>query len=105
MLSFLFILLSLTLARADFPDCANGPLKTNLVCNPNANYLDRAKALVNLFTLEELTNNTVYTASGVPRLGLPPYNWWSEALVRVLAAYLVIYLLTWWTYGIIARCC
>lgn len=82
MLSLVFVLLSLTIVRAAFPDCVNGPLKTNLVCNPNANYKDRATALVNLFTLEELANNTVNGASGVPRLGLPAYNWWSEALVR-----------------------
>ena len=54
MLSLIFILSSLTLARADFPDCLNGPLKSNLICDPTANYLDRATALVDLFTLEEL---------------------------------------------------
>ena len=30
---------------------------------------------------EELADNAVYNSSGVPRLGLPPYNWWSEGLV------------------------
>ncbi|KAK6205303.1 glycoside hydrolase superfamily [Scheffersomyces amazonensis] len=63
-----------------FPDCQNGPLKHNLVCNPAANYLDRAKALVSLFTLEELYNNTGNTSPGVPRLGVPAYQWWSEGL-------------------------
>ncbi|KAF7796900.1 hypothetical protein EIP86_008085 [Pleurotus ostreatoroseus] len=80
MLSLIFVLFSLTLARADFPDCVNGPLKSNLVCDPTANYIDRATALVDLFTLEELADNAVYNSSGVPRLGLPPYNWWSEGL-------------------------
>ena len=68
-------------AIAAFPDCANGPLKSNLVCNPAADPVSRAKALVDVLTLEEMANNTVNGSPGVPRLGLPPYNWWSEALV------------------------
>ncbi|CRG82694.1 hypothetical protein PISL3812_00038 [Talaromyces islandicus] len=72
----------LTLATIDlsFPDCVNGPLKSNLVCNASANYVERAEALISLFTLEELINNTQNTAPGVPRLGLPPYQVWNEAL-------------------------
>lgn len=66
---------------AAFPDCANGPLKSNLVCDPSSDPVSRARALVNELTLEEMANNTVNAAFGVPRLGLPPYNWWSEALV------------------------
>lgn len=31
-------------------------------------------------TLAEKTSNMEYTAPGVPRLGLPPYTWWNEAL-------------------------
>ena len=68
-------------ALAAFPNCVNGPLASNLVCNTSAPYLERAKALVAEFTLEELVNNTVNMSPGVERLGLPPYNWWSEALV------------------------
>ncbi|KAK6464314.1 glycoside hydrolase superfamily [Scheffersomyces coipomensis] len=63
-----------------FPDCQNGPLKNNLVCNPAANYLDRAKALISEFTVEELYNNTGNTSPGVPRLGIPAYQWWTEGL-------------------------
>ena len=65
-----------------FPDCVNGPLKANLVCNTTATPLDRAQALISLFTIDELVNNTQNEAPGVPRLGLPQYQWWSEALVR-----------------------
>src|ERR1700742_536534 len=65
-----------------FPDCVNGPLKTNLVCNTTAAPLDRAQALISLFTIDELVNNTQNEAGGVPRLGLPQYQWWSEALVQ-----------------------
>ncbi|KAK6455970.1 glycoside hydrolase superfamily [Scheffersomyces xylosifermentans] len=71
-----------TLAHTNysFPDCENGPLKDNLVCDFHADPYDRARAVVSLFTLEELFNNTGNTSPGVPRLGLPPYQWWSEGL-------------------------
>lgn len=65
-----------------FPDCANGPLASNLVCNASAAEAQRATAVVSEFTLAELVSNTVNGSPGVPRLGLPAYNWWSEALVR-----------------------
>ncbi|KAL1584633.1 hypothetical protein WHR41_06929 [Cladosporium halotolerans] len=63
-----------------FPDCANSPLTDTLVCNTSASAWDRASALISMFTLEELVNNTVNTGPGVPRLGLPPYEVWNEAL-------------------------
>lgn len=84
---------------AVLPDCANGPLANNTVCDSSATPVERATALVSLFTLEEKINNTGNTAPGVPRLGLPPYQyagccrclvlsgayitccrWWQEAL-------------------------
>ncbi|KAK3616639.1 hypothetical protein LTR56_025816 [Elasticomyces elasticus] len=63
-----------------FPDCASGPLSTTVVCNTSASAWERATALVSMFTLEELVNNTDNTAPGVPRLGLPEYQVWNEAL-------------------------
>ncbi|KAI0319841.1 beta-xylosidase [Amylostereum chailletii] len=74
------------LSLGSFPDCANGPLNSNLVCDPTANYVDRASALVANFTTEELVANTVNGSPGVPRLGLPPYQWWSEALHGVASS-------------------
>ena len=68
-------------ASALFPDCVNGPLSNNTVCNTSASVIDRATALVNAMTLAEKFNNTGNTAPGVPRLGLPAYQWWQEALV------------------------
>lgn len=65
-----------------FPDCANGPLKSTVVCDPRKDPATRARALIAMFTDEELTQNTDNVSPGVPRLGLPPYQWWSEALVR-----------------------
>ncbi|CAD6589417.1 MAG: hypothetical protein ASARMPRED_004038 [Alectoria sarmentosa] len=63
-----------------FPDCTSGPLSTYTICNLSASYIDRASSLVSLFTLEELINQTGNTAPGVPRLGLPNYQVWNEAL-------------------------
>ncbi|KAJ7163622.1 glycoside hydrolase family 3 protein [Mycena crocata] len=62
-----------------WPDCVNGPLKNNTVCDTTKDPITRAKAVISLFTTTELIQNSVHEADGVPRLGLPPYNWWSEA--------------------------
>ncbi|KAJ0425033.1 glycoside hydrolase superfamily [Aspergillus carlsbadensis] len=63
-----------------FPDCTSGPLSTNLVCDRSASPHARATALISLFTFEELVNNTGNTGFGVPRLNLPNYQVWGEAL-------------------------
>jgi beta-glucosidase len=41
---------------------------------------ERAAALVAQMTLEEKGKQLVNRASAIPRLGVPAYNWWSEAL-------------------------
>ncbi|KAL2839371.1 xylan 1,4-beta-xylosidase Talaromyces emersonii [Aspergillus pseudoustus] len=63
-----------------FPDCTSGPLSKNLVCDRSATPHERATALISLFTFEELVNNTGNTGLGVPRLNLPNYQVWGEAL-------------------------
>jgi beta-D-xylosidase 4 len=65
-------------ASALFPDCASGPLSNNTVCDTSASVSDRAKALVAVLTIEEKLNLTGNTSPGVPRLGLPAYQWWRE---------------------------
>lgn len=67
-----------------FPDCVNGPLKSNAVCDSTQDPATRAKALIALFTDDELMANTVNLSPGVSRLGLPSYQWWSEALVKLI---------------------
>ncbi|KAI0828925.1 glycoside hydrolase family 3 protein [Trametes gibbosa] len=69
-----------TVRAYGFPDCANGPLKHNAVCDVKKDPITRATALISLWTDAELTNNTVNSSPGVSRLGLPAYNWWSEGL-------------------------
>ncbi|KAF2100043.1 putative xylan 1,4-beta-Xylosidase [Rhizodiscina lignyota] len=70
-----------------FPDCKNGPLKNNAVCDIDKDPLARATALIDLLTIEEKINNTGSTSPGVPRLGLPDYQWWQEALHGVASGH------------------
>jgi beta-D-xylosidase 4 len=63
-----------------FPSCTSGPLSNTLVCDTSASAHDRAAALVSLMTLEELISSTGNVIPAIPRLGLPNYNVWSEAL-------------------------
>lgn len=73
-------LLAATASAALFPDCQNGPLSNNTVCDTSASVLDRAQALVSVLANDEKFNLTGSTSPGVPRLGLPAYVWWNEAL-------------------------
>ena len=54
----------LDLVAADFPDCVNGPLASNLVCDTSANYTDRAAALVGNLMLSEVAANLDNSAPG-----------------------------------------
>lgn len=49
-------------------------------CNTSLAYTDRAKDIVSRLTLQEKVRQLVNSASGIPRLGVPAYEWWSEAL-------------------------
>ena len=46
----------------------------------------RAQALVSQMTLEEQASQLRYDAPAIPRLGVPAYNWWNEALHGVARA-------------------
>ena len=64
-------------SAASFPDCINGPLKNNTVCDTSASIQDRVQGLINALTNAEKFNLTGSTSPGVPRLGIPSYVWWS----------------------------
>ncbi|KAF8031090.1 hypothetical protein BT93_D0318 [Corymbia citriodora subsp. variegata] len=49
-------------------------------CNASLPYGERARDLVKRMTLHEKVRQLGDLAYGVPRLGLPEYEWWSEAL-------------------------
>ncbi|MCL6458079.1 MAG: glycoside hydrolase family 3 C-terminal domain-containing protein [Gorillibacterium sp.] len=47
---------------------------------------ERAKDLVSRMTLEEKVSQMLFNAPAIPRLGIPSYNWWNEALHGVARA-------------------
>ncbi|XP_068639559.1 probable beta-D-xylosidase 5 [Aristolochia californica] len=55
-------------------------VKTLGFCDKSLSYETRSKDLVDRMTLAEKVLQLGDQAHGVDRLGLPPYNWWSEAL-------------------------
>ncbi|PWO20629.1 60s ribosome biogenesis protein rrp14 protein [Pyrenophora tritici-repentis] len=73
-------------AYAIGPDCVNGPLKSNAICDVTASPAKRAAALVAAMQTQEKLDNLVSKSKGVARLGLPAYNWWGEALHGVAGA-------------------
>ncbi|MBN2195691.1 MAG: glycoside hydrolase family 3 C-terminal domain-containing protein [Polyangiaceae bacterium] len=54
--------------------------------NPELDVRDRAKDLVSRLTIEEKTKQLLHEVPGVPRLGIPSYNWWNECLHGVARA-------------------
>ncbi|XP_074330452.1 beta-xylosidase/alpha-L-arabinofuranosidase 1-like [Apium graveolens] len=55
-------------------------MKDFTFCDASLSYEVRVKDLIDRMTLEEKVRQLGDTAYGVPRLGLPLYEWWSEAL-------------------------
>jgi beta-glucosidase len=53
--------------------------------NPQLTPEDRAADLVHRMTLEEKSSQLVNQARAIPRLKIPAYDWWSEALHGVVA--------------------
>ncbi|KAL2241468.1 UNVERIFIED_CONTAM: putative beta-D-xylosidase 6 [Sesamum indicum] len=49
-------------------------------CNSSLPAKTRALSLVSFLTLEEKIQQLSNNASAIPRLGIPPYEWWSESL-------------------------
>jgi len=54
--------------------------------NPNYSPDARADDLMARMTLAEKVSQLVNETAGVPRLGIPPYDWWNEALHGVARA-------------------
>jgi len=48
--------------------------------NPNLQPEIRSKDLIDRMTLAEKVSQLMADAPAVERLGIPPYNWWNEAL-------------------------
>ncbi|MGH9734996.1 MAG: glycoside hydrolase family 3 C-terminal domain-containing protein [Candidatus Acidiferrales bacterium] len=63
-------------AQANSPDkSAVPPWK-----NPSVPIAQRVNDLISQMTLEEKISQLTHVAAGIPRLGVPAYNWWNEGL-------------------------
>ncbi|CAF0841119.1 unnamed protein product [Adineta ricciae] len=76
---FTFII-SINAQTGSFPDCKSGPLSTFPICDQSLPSRQRAADLVSRMTTSEKITQLVTTAAAIPRLGLPKFEWWSEAL-------------------------
>nr|XP_043616232.1 probable beta-D-xylosidase 6 [Erigeron canadensis] len=54
-------------------------------CNTTLPISIRAQSLLSLLTLSEKINRLSTNDSGIPRLGIPPYEWWSESLHGIVS--------------------
>jgi len=54
--------------------------------DPSLSTEQRVNDLVSKMTLKEKTDQLLYTAPAIPRLGIPAYTWWNEALHGVARA-------------------
>jgi len=54
--------------------------------NEALSFEERANDLVSRMTLEEKVTQMLHAAPAIPRLGIPSYNWWNEALHGVARA-------------------
>ncbi|RAQ51277.1 exo-1 [Aspergillus flavus] len=61
------------------PACQTQPLCSHPVCDTSLSIAERVDSLVKSLTLEEKILNLVDASAGSTRLGLPSYEWWSEA--------------------------
>nr|VDD34039.1 unnamed protein product [Brassica oleracea] len=85
LLSILFFITKPSNAQSSSPKFAcdvtkNPSLAGYGFCNTGLNAEARVTDLVGRLTLEEKIGFLVSKATGVSRLGIPDYNWWSEAL-------------------------
>jgi len=54
--------------------------------NTSLSFDERVNDLVSRMTLQEKADQLLYTAPAIPRLGVPAYTWWNEALHGVARA-------------------
>lgn len=71
---------SLVQSAGSFPCDPSTGLNSFPFCNTSLPIGDRAKDLVGRLTLQEKVQQLVDQTTAIPRLGIPVYLWWSEAL-------------------------
>ena len=78
-----FLSSALSFAQNTTPAAGQSAACTPASCaylNPDLAPEARAKDLVGRLTLEEKVSQTLDQAAAIPRLGVPQYGWWNEAL-------------------------
>ncbi|KAK7385285.1 hypothetical protein VNO78_31000 [Psophocarpus tetragonolobus] len=77
-----FLLLTLHHAESTQPpySCDSSSNSPYPFCNTKLPISKRAQDLVSRLTLDEKLAQLINTAPAIPRLGIPSYQWWSEAL-------------------------
>ncbi|CAF1005974.1 unnamed protein product [Adineta steineri] len=73
-------IITINTQTGSFPDCKSGPLSTFPICDQSLPSRVRAADVVSRMTTAEKITQLVTTAAAIPRLGLPKFEWWSEAL-------------------------
>jgi beta-D-xylosidase 4 len=66
--------------NASFPDCKFGPLANFPICNQSLPSRQRAADLISRMNITEKISRMTDGSDAIPRLGLPGFEWWSEAL-------------------------
>lgn len=77
---FFTLLAAIDAQNASFPDCKSGPLASFPICDQTLSSHERAADLVRRMNLTEKLARIKDGADAIPRLGLPQFEWWSEAL-------------------------
>ncbi|GMY17254.1 probable beta-D-xylosidase 7 [Fagus crenata] len=87
---FLFFSLLLVHTESTQPpfscDSSNPTTRSLPFCKTSLPISKRARDLISRLTLDEKISQLVNTAPPIPRLGIPAYQWWSEALHGVANA-------------------
>src|SRR5271169_6300453 len=84
--------LILTVFSLPHPVAAQTPTPDNPpYLNPNLPTDQRVDDLVSRMTLEEKASQVVHIAAAIPRLKVPAYNWWTEALHGVLTSHATVF--------------
>ncbi len=60
--------------------CSQAPASGMAMCDPTLTFQERVSDLVGNLTLQEKLGLFANGAQAVPRLNIPVYQWWSEAL-------------------------
>jgi beta-glucosidase len=74
------------LIMASFLSCKEKKTYEFAFQNPGLSIEERVDSLLSLMTIEEKVSQMMNVTPGIERLGIPPYDWWNEALHGVARA-------------------